>query len=196
MHVIVLVLFFIEVPECFPTIAQWHLFRNADLTASSEVHNADLLKTWKFYATALLPCVKAGKIPPLHHKKNLAQFHKIFTVSDEAFVMWVIFIYSPKWKKTMSLTPEERRVIKASKGATAKSGIAQLKKEDQKSFKEWYAVCQRGRESYMAVQWLEALAEWPTSTINIVLDQGQDEVVEESEDEDFPCDSWESVTAV
>ena len=48
----------------------------------------------------------------------------------------------------------------------------------------------------LSVQWLEALAEWPTSTISIVLDQGQDEVVEESEDEDFPYDSWESVTAV
>ena len=96
----------------------------------------------------------------------------------------------------MELTPEERRVIQASKGARAQSGISQLKKEDQKSFKEWYTFCQRGRESSTAVQWIEALAEWPTSTINIVLDQGQDEVVEESEDEDFPYDSWESVTAV
>jgi hypothetical protein len=182
-----------ELKEQFPTVAQLHLFRNANLlSTSSNSENEELLKAWKFYATELLPCVKGGKVPPLHHKKNLAHFHKIFTVSDEAFVMWVIYTYCPKWDKALLLSPEERRHLKKSKGARDNLGIPQLKRGDQKSFKEWYAICKKGRESHTAIKWVEALAEWPTS-VDLEMQEENEEDVYDSEEEDFPYDSLESI---
>ena len=92
-----------------------------------------------------------------------------------------------------SLFPEERRNLKQSKGARANHGIPQLRRGDCKSFREWYAVSKRGRESSAAKQWVEALAEWPTTTVNVEeeLDDGP---LYDSEPEDFPFDSLESVS--
>ncbi len=96
----------------------------------------------------------------------------------------------------MSLSPEERRGIKQNREAKAKSGVAYVKKEDQKHFKNWYAVSKGGRESSKAVQWIEALAEWPAATVDIDLQPGEDNSLDDSDDEDFPFDSLESTIGV
>ena len=44
-----------------------------------------------------------------------------------------------------------------------------------------------------AVKWVEALAEWPTTSVDLDIQEEHEEDIYDSEEEDFPYDSLESI---
>lgn len=182
-------LFFSENREKFPSSAMLHEFKKSDVYDVDErLHDA-----WLFFASEVLPRIKPGRF---NHFKAMrhGQMNRVYTVSDEAFVMWVLDVYSPKWDRLMSLNESQRSLLKCAKGRST-LGVPQLSKEEHKKFREWYGVVKEGRASIHLQGWIDVLAgEGNDYAEGDALGESAGDCAEaqyDSEEEDYPIDSIE-----
>jgi hypothetical protein len=184
---------FTEKRREFPTVEMLRSFK------TSSYHDMDhgVQEAWVFFATELMPNVKPGRFQA-HKAMNKGEYGRVYTVSDEAFVMWVVDVYKPKWDKHPSLTQAQRRALGSVKGARSQVGIPQLSKEDHKKFKDWYKIVQEGRSSIHLQGWMDVLAEEEEDLISDSRGHPEDMplVQDESEDDDFPLDSIDNTAEV